>query len=455
MFFGREEEINQINKLLEKDSASCIIFGKRKVGKTTLLKHILSQSDDKFVYFECLKSPLEENVIYFSDQLKKENLIPSYVNFNNFQDIFKYLSSLSIKINIIIDEYPYLKFFTNPLKVDSIFQNIIDNDLKNIRLFISGSHIGMMKDSLEQKNALYGRFDLIINLKELDYLTCSNFYNDKSLYDKVGFYSIFGGSPYINKSIDNKLSLKDNIINTILNQTNYVYNYLENLLLSDYSTTINAERILFCISNGKKKYKEIESKLNMQPNGNLAKQLLSLEKLDLLVKTYPINKQNDNKSVYYEIKDNLLRFYYTYIYKNKSALTILGEEAFYNEYIEPSILTFISHRFEEIVKDYFSLCIKKGKLTGIKNIGTYYYNNSITKTNGEFDVVLQIHDSFDIYEVKYYNSPMTKTQIQKEITQIRQIKGINVGKIGFVSASGYEIIDNEYDCLTLEDLYNI
>ena len=143
--------------------------------------------------------------------------------------------------------------------------------------------------------------------------------------------------------------------------------------------------------------------------------------MELIVKKHPINRQDDNKKIYYETNDNLLRFYHTYVYKNKSALQVIGAEAFYDEYISDSIVTFISHRFEEICRDYFSILVKSGKLKGIRDIGTYYYDDSVNKTNGEFDVVLKRKDSYEFYEAKYYQSPLCLSEMKKEESQF-QIK---------------------------------
>ena len=77
------------------------------------------------------------------------------LNFGTLQDVFAYLNALPEKIVVVIDEYPYLKAMNDSATVDSIFQNIIDNRLVNIELILSGSHIGMMKDTLQEKNALY------------------------------------------------------------------------------------------------------------------------------------------------------------------------------------------------------------------------------------------------------------------------------------------------------------
>ncbi len=455
MFFGRETEIGIINDALTLKRASVLLYGKRKVGKTTLLTHALSKSLDKTIYYECLKSSMKENIDGFVAVLVREKIFPVPLKFDSFIDLFVYLDSLPQTLNIILDEYPYLKYFTDKKTVDSIFQNIIDNHLSHSRLFISGSHVGMMRDLLEEKNALYGRFSSIIHLKELDYHVVANFYLQKSVYEKVRLYSVFGGSPFINGFIDENKTLKENVIHTILNPSSSVYAYAENLLVSDMSASVNAERILSAISNGKKRYGEIEEKLDIESNGLLSKQLATLLQMELVSKIAPINKLSDKKKVSYELTDNLLRFYYTYVYKNKSALQMLGAEAFYEMYIEDSITTFIAHRFEELCRKYFSLKAQKGELKGVYNIGTFYYDDVKTKTNGEFDIALQRKNEYDIYEVKYHMEPLTKKEMDREVEQIKAIKGIKVGKIGFISVNGFANTNVEYDCISGEILYEI
>ncbi len=459
MFIGRDKEKALINELLTKPSGSAMVYGKRKVGKTTLITETLKSSKDKTIYYECIKSSIEDNVEGFVDVLVREQVLAVPLSFKTFIDVFSYLNTLPQTFNIIIDEYPYLKMFSSPETVDSMFQIIIDNSLSNIRLFISGSHIGMMKNMLEEKNALYGRFSLTIHLKELNYKEAASFYPDKSAYDKVSTYSVFGGSPYINSFIDSDKSLKENIVSTILKDTHPVYQYAEHLLITDFTNAVNAERIFYAISNGKKKYGEIENKLKMNNNGLLSKQLAVLTGMEIISKTFPINKPDDSKKISYEINDNLLRFYYAFIYKNKSALQVLGAEAFYNEYIEEPLKQFISFRFEEICRSYFSLSAISGNLKGITNIGAFYYDDSVTKTSGEFDVVLQRKGTdtdfvYDVYEAKYYASTLSRGEMYKEAEKIRSLKGLTLGRIGFIAISGYEKEDDRFHCINGEELYS-
>lgn len=454
MFIGREKELESLKKGLLGNKKTTLIYGKRKIGKTTLILEANNYFDGASVYYECLKSSLNDNVDSFSYSLFATGILPTRMNFPSFSEIFEYLSALGKKIHIIIDEYPYLKAFEKPETVDSLFQSIIDKKYENIHLTILGSHIGMMKDLLKESNALYGRFDTVINLQELNYLEASFFYKDKSAYEKVAYYALFGGSPFILNQLDSSLSLRENVERVILNTDSVAYLYASNLLLSDLSNTVQASRILSALGNGKKKYGEIEAILHMNNNGLLSKHLTSLMEMGLVKKTYPINRKDDNKKTYYECSDNLLRFYYAYIHKNKSALEMLGEKAFYSSYIEKTLHHFVSYRFEEIVRNYFSMKVKKGLLKEVYDIGSYFYDDPVNKTNGEFDVAIDRGNSYDVYEVKYLSSPLTKEAMHKEISEIRNIKGLKLNEIGFASVNGFEEKITGISYIDGNDIYN-
>jgi AAA+ ATPase superfamily predicted ATPase len=388
VFYGRKKEINLIKSVFNENNKAILIYGKRRVGKTTLIKESIKEYDS--IYFECLEDTIEKNIESFKETMSKQGVIvPSYVTFNYFIDIFSYLDSLNQKYVIVIDEYPYLKSLNNPSYIDSMFQNVIDNYIKNLNIIISGSSMKIMNEILKESNALFGRFKETLLIEEFNHLEASTYYyNDLTPYDKVAFYSVFGGSPYINESINPKISIKDNIINTFLKNSNNVYNYADNLLLSDSSNRIQAKRIISTLGNSKKKYSELESILDKEKTGKINVSLKSLIELKLVSKVFPINKPNDSKKSFYEIKDNAIRFFYTYVYNYKSNLEILGPNVFYDEYIKDSINTYVSHRFEDICRSYFSIQVKNGNLKGIRNIGTYYYDDSVSKQNGEFDVAL-------------------------------------------------------------------
>lgn len=453
-FIGRQEEKDLINGILDRENGAILIYGKRKVGKTTLIKEVLQSRQEKCVYYECLKNTMKENLDAFTRELVRSRILPVFLSFQSFIDLFTYLNTIPEKLTVVIDEYPYLKQLTQPEIVDSSFQNIIDNHLGNIHLILSGSHIGMMKDMVAENNALYGRFQTVIHLKELDYHIAASFYQEKTSYEKIAFHSVFGGSPYVLEKLDPDKSLRENVIRTILNPNSPVFLYVSFLLMSDYSNTINAERIFSVLGNGRKRYRDIENQMNANQTGNVLKQLKTLVRLELIKRAAPINRLGDAKKTTYEINDNLMRFYFTYIYKNRSALEMIGPESFYDEYIAPTIRDFISRRFEEICRNYFSIRAKKGLLPGLRNIGSYYYDDSRTKTNGEFDVALDYGGKFSIFEVKYLKNPMEPNEIHHELGQIRDIKGLEVFQIGFISANGFTEQEEGILYYTGDDIYS-
>ena len=451
MFIGREKELT----LLHQDyiGKAVMVYGKRRVGKTTLIQKALENCQYQTVYYECSKGAMQDNIDGLVRELVRVKILPVPFNFSTLQDVFIYLNALPKKIVVVIDEYPYLKKATDSATVDSIFQNIIDNRLSNIELILSGSHIGMMKDLLQERNALYGRFAVTIKLNELNYLDAARFYPDRTPYDKVAHYAVFGGSPFVNQALNPAATLRENVISTILNPVSAVYLYASQLLLSDYSVKINAERIFSVIGNGKKRYTEIEDKLDVKKTGNLSKQIKSLTELEIVSRNSPINKIGDNKKATFEINDNLLRFYFTFIYKNASALQVLGAEAFYDEYVAPTLTDFISRRFEGICRDYFSLQVRSGELKGVRNIGSYYYDDPVHRKNGEFDVALELADGYAIYEAKYYAQPMTLDEIHREAQQVANIKELAVKQLGFIAINGFVEQEKPYTYLDGNDIF--
>ena len=454
MFVARKEELVKLQAAMNQTDYASLVYGKRRVGKTRLIKEALKNQKKKVIYYECLRDTIKENIAALVKVLTENGIINFSITFDTFQDVFGYLNTLHDQFVIVIDEYPYLSTFEKTETIDSIFQNIVDNKLANISLIISGSQISIMKSLLNEGNALYGRFKLSIHLKELDYRDASAFYPSKTPYEKIAFYSVFGGSPFVLQELRDDLDLEQNIIRTILSETSPVYLYASNLLLTDYSNAVNIERILSVLGNGRKKYSDIEKRLSVSSNGNLAKQLKILTSLELVRQVFPINRPNDAKKKYYEIDDYLLRFYYTFIYQNKSALQMLGSNTFYSEIIEKKLMAdFIPRRFEEICRNFLSIKAKQGDFPGITNIGIYYYDDSEKKKNGEFDVAVEFGKKYELFEAKYYKDPVTLDEIHREAGQVLKIKELNITGLGFIAPNGFAEKEDGYTYYTGEDLF--
>ena len=451
MFVGREEELALLQH--EHIGKAVMVYGKRRVGKTTLILKALEQCPYQTVYFECLKGTIQDNIDGFVQELVRVKILPVPLAFSSLQDVFAYLNTLTQKMVVVVDEYTHLYAMNDSGAVDSVFQCIIDNRLAHIELILSGSNIGMMKDLLQERNPLYGRFAASIKLEELNYLDAAKFYPDKSAYDKVAHYAVFGGSPFINQALNPAVTLRENIIGTILNPMSPVYLYASQLVFSDNALNINAERIFSALGNDRKRYTEIEDALGVKKTGNLAKQIKTLTDLDILSRRIPINKPNDNKKATYELNDNLLRFYYAFVYKNSSALQVLGAEAFYDEYVAPVLTHFIAHHFEDICREYFSLQVRSGRMNGVRSIGSYYLDTAVRCENKAFSVCVELADGYAVYLPKYSAQPMTLDEIHGEAQRMEGVNDPGIKQLGFISINGFVEQEKPYIYLDDNDIF--
>lgn len=451
MFVGREQELALLRE--EHIGKAVMVYGKRRVGKTTLILKALEQCSYQTVYFECLKGTMQDNIAGFVQELVRIKVLPVPLAFSSLQDVFAYLNTMPQIIVVVVDEYTHLYAMNDSAVVDSVFQSIIDNRLSNIELILAGSHIGLMKGLLQERNPLYGRFAVSIKLEELNYLDAAKFYPDKSAYDKVAHYAVFGGSPFINQALNPDATLRENIIGTVLNPMSPVYLYASQLVFSDNALNVNAERIFYTLGNDRKRYTEIEDALRVKKTGNLAKQIKTLTDLEILSRNIPINKPNDNKKATYELSDNLLRFYYTYVYKNASAFQVLDAETFYDEYIAPALTDFIARCFEDICREYFSLQVRSGQMNGVRSIGSYYPDTAVRCENKEFPIAVELADGYAVYLAKCSTQPMTLDEIHSEAQRMEGVNDPGIKQLGFISINGFVEQEKPYIYLDDNDIF--
>ena len=378
-----------------------------------------------------------------------ESLSIPIIRFDSLFALMDYLRTLDKKILLIIDEYPYLKQTRKKNEVDSYMQAVIDRLPGNVKLILCGSYITVMKELLAEDNPLFGRFSLIQHIHDFDYYDAAKFYPDLPMREKAALYGVFGGCPYVLENLDTDKSIKDNIIRLLLPETGLIRSHIENIMLKEIQKSFDV-RILESLGNGKKKYTEIRDQLSRSETGLLDKQLKILLDMETIQKTEPINRRNDKKKQFYEITDNLMRFYFSYIFGTAGTITRIGEEQYYDRTIEETLEQFVSRRFEGITLQYFHRMAVQGKYPDIEDFGSYWYDDPVNKTNGEFDCVIRrTGDLYDFYECKFFDRAMTLQECEQEKDQLRKIQGIKVTGIGFVCAEGFDFA-NKTDFILID-----
>lgn len=379
------------------------------------------------------------------------------LGFNDIESLLKYIFDLATKekMMLVLDEYPCLRESVKGM--DSILQSLIDQyrNTSKLTLIILGSYVEVMTSLLEKENPLYGRVDLTIDLKQMDYYESSLFYPNYSAEDKVRIYSVFGGIPYYNRLIDDSKSVKENIIELIASNGARLENEVSMYLNSELSKITNTNEVFATLSKGFTKYSDILSQSHVSSGPTLIDVLDKLIRMEVVAKTAPINDRNNKKKMSYSICDNLSLFYYRYIFEYLSQMNIMDEEVFYKKYIEKDFEEYyVPHLFENICKQYLIRQNRLGEIEPVlQNIGKYYYDNPKNRTNGEFDIVSEDDNGYIFYEVKFRKKEITDEMIDEEIAQVNAT-GLNCYKYVFFSRSGFKCKERDnVKFITLNELY--
>lgn len=457
MFYGRDNERKKLSAMFHAQGQMIsLIYGRRRIGKSELIKQVLKETNIKGIYYEC-KQTTEQNNVDSLAELIGENFGFPKPAFDNIEVLLQFLFKMSEQESLILvlDEYPYLR--ENAKGLDSILQSVIDHykDTSNMKLIICGSYVDTMKSLLEKQNPLYGRIDLVLNLKPMDYYESALFYSEFSEEDKVRLFSVFGGIPYYNRLIDEKKSVRENIIELIASPGARLENEVTMYLNSEISKITNANEVFETLAKGFSRYKDILDQSNVSSGPALIDVLDKLMRMDVVAKEAPINDENNKKKSGYYISDNLSLFYYKYIFRNMSRMNIMDPAVFYDKYIADDFETkYVPKSFEKICKQYLIRKNRNGLMDEVfEKIGKYYYDDPVEKRNGEFDIVTLDDKGYIFYEAKFRKDPVTEKVVQDEIRQVKQT-GLTCYRYGFFSRAGFRCQEEpDRILIELKELY--
>lgn len=457
-FIGRTKEQEKLLAQLSSPiQNAALLYGRRRVGKSELILHTMRQaSDARTIYYECRQTTTENNTKNLSEVIAEAFDMPPLA----FSDIeaalrFVFDRATGEKIVLAIDEYPYLRDVVKGM--DSILQVLLDeyHDRSHLSLILCGSYVEVMKSLLERDNPLYGRIDLKINLQPMDYYESAQFYPERSCEDKVRLFSVFGGIPYYNRLIDKNASVRENLIHLILEPDARLEDEVPSYLLSEISKIGNAHEIFSALADGHARYRDILSQSHVSSGATLVNVLNRLIGMQLVQRRSPINDPNNKKRTSYVICDGLSKFYYRYVFRYLSQRSVLDPEVYYDRYVNDDFETqFVPRAFEEVCRQYL---VRQNRMGNSEPpfdlIGTYSYDDPVTRTNGEFDVVTKDPLGYSFYEAKFRTTPITQRMIEDEIEQVQRT-GLTCHRYGFFSSSGFEAQTDERTALIgLEELY--
>ena len=420
-FYCREEELRKLNKRYHAGDFECIIiYGRRRVGKTTLINEF------------CKDKP----TIFFSNTTEIENLeslsksIMNYERpdmdvtpeFKTYDAALDELTALATheRIVFVIDEYPYLAK-AKP-SISAMLQHIIDHKWNNSKMFLilCGSSMSFMEDQvLGQESPLYGRRTGQFKIAPLDYKESAVFHPDLSNEDNALIYGITGGVPhYINK-LGGKESVDEALLDNFFDRSSYLYEEPANLLKQELREPAIYNAIITAIAQGASRINDIALKTG-QENSVVSKYLGTLIDLGIVKKETPVTEKIGKKTIY-ELADNFFRFWYRFVPANMSAIDSGRIQKSYANSIKKNLPDYMGLTFEHMCRDYL-LYYEKDLPIELNQVGQWWGTDNKNKKQVQIDIVgTPVEgDEYIIGSCKYQNEKIGLDELEliREYAQV-------------------------------------
>lgn len=370
-FYNREIETETLQRIerLSKDNAQMtVITGRRRIGKTTLIRH--ASTEIPFIYFFVGRKSETLLCAELTD-IVKETLGEELGTFNSMSKLFSALMNISCRRNftLVFDE------FQNFAQVNDAFfsdmQDIWDRtkDNSRINLILSGSLYSMMNRIFDdRKEPLYGRATNRIKLQPFTINTLkeimSDYHSEFTADDLLAFYMVTGGvAKYVEQLVIQQAFTKEDIVKSVLGYGSYFINEGKDVLSDEFGKEYgNYFSVLSSIADGYTSRGDITNTTGVESGGYLAK----LETVyDLIERSKPYLSAEGTRNNRYLIKDNFLNFWFRFVYKYRSAIEFGNLE-----YVQQKVLADYETYSGHILERYFR---QKYKETGLYNIVTNYW----------------------------------------------------------------------------------
>lgn len=328
-FFDRTNEIDILRRI-RKDSLKgarfTVITGRRRVGKTELLKRAFG--DEGFLYFFIARRTEAELCEIFVKEIadKLGVAIPGKVG--RICDLIQFVMNLAKErqITLVIDEFQELARIDagafSSLQRD---WDLLHNDIK-LNLVVSGSINRLMNRIFRDRNEpLYGRQTEFLKIRPFSLSTLAEILSfhkpDWTVEDMLALYSFTGGvAKYVELLMDNRAFDRDAMLDVMLREES---TFLEEGRVclgdefgKDYGTYFS---ILSCIARGLTTRPQIESNLGIEIGGFL-KNLVS--DYELVARNQPIFDKPRSKNIAYRLNDNFYTFWFRFVARHAYMLEI-------------------------------------------------------------------------------------------------------------------------------------
>ena len=472
MLVGREKERQiLVNALNEEYSQFIAVYGRRRVGKTFLIREAYGYKFS-FQFTGAANLPARRQLARFRHALKEQGLTDVTNSITNwlvaFSELKRLINSMPEGKKIIFfDELPWMDSprsgFLSELES---FWNGWASARKDIVFIVCGSSTSwMIKKIIKNKGGLHNRLTRRISLKPFSMHWCEEMMKSCGIVmtrkQLLEGYMIFGGIPYYWSLLQRGASLTQEIDRLIFNQDGDLYDEFSMLYASLFKKPEPYVRIIEMLSNKKSGMtrKELIIEGRLDDNGALTQILNDLEWCGFIRSYSMIGKRVKNEI--FQLIDHYTLFYYHFIHGKRP-----GKNYWETMHDKPQYNTWCGLAFERACLWHIDQIKKKLGINGIlTNEYAWRFSGDKSKNlpGAQIDLLIDRSDGIiDLCEMKYSKDPYSITDgYEKELNQKRAVfshvtktkKALHTVLVtteGLVHNAHYGEIQNEVD---LNDLF--
>ena len=388
-FVDRIDEAARLKDALAREKSSLVVmYGRRRLGKSTLIKRVLSDTD---VYFLADRSEGQHQRILLAKVIAQ--VFPDFdkLTYPDWESIFRAVNYRTDKrFTLCLDEFPYL--VEQSPELPSVLQKLIDEKQLKYNLVLCGSSQNMMYGLFLYSTApLYGRADEIMRLApiRLPYIQEALHLNAMNAIEE---YAVLGGVPRYWELRENRSSLDDALWRNILSVNGTLYEEPIKLFQDDVKDIVKTSTIMSYIGTGANRLSEIAARCS-EPATNLSRPLKKLVDLGFLEKDVPfgIDEKNAKKSLY-KIADPFMAFYYQFVVPNRSFIE-LGSRLPIEQALTAHFSEYVSMQWEKLCRDAVTGNIVNGVVYDkAKRWWGSVHNEDKKPEQVEFDIIAESID---------------------------------------------------------------
>ena len=426
---GRKKEVQFLESILESQRAEFLaIYGRRRVGKTFLIREFFKNKD---LYFEITGikdagkiSQLKNFSIIFSEIFNQS--IPTSP-LKDWHDAFHLLRHAiekypnDKKIILFFDELPWLASRKSGfLEALDLFWNRFASTQSNLILIICGSAAEwMIRKIISNKAGLHNRLSKPpIHLKSFKLCQTEAYLNALGIHlDRkqiIDIYMALGGIPYYLNLIPKGKSSSEIISNLFFSDNAPLRFEFRNLFESLYEKPqkhIEVIKTLAQFPYGLKQNQLLKKVINLSPGGSAVVILEELESCGFITKILDFGKKK--KDARYRLIDGFCLFYLKWAQGN----TAFSDHYWQRKKTTPAFNSWSGYAFETLCLQHYPEILKALELTvvaEVKSSWQYIPPKNTEEKGAQIDLIIDRADkTINLCEMKFYDAEiqLSKTDV--------------------------------------------